>query len=129
MNTIFFYLVSVCTTVIPLDLADSSNFPDNKFTSSASSTGSNPHDARMNGNGWCPGSGASPQYVQIDVGEYRAITMIATLGGTTQSNRVTKFSLMSSHDKTTFKEVTDRASTSTKMVSVITCKITEITFY
>ena len=121
--------------VVPLGLSDSAKFPNSKFTSSSVTTSSNPHDVRLNGNGWCPGEGASPRWIQVDVGEYRAITMIATLGGTTQSDRVTKFSIMYSEHGTTYEDLKDRA-TNTKMVGAVFlsettdwCKATKLYFH
>ena len=81
--------------MIPLGMEDK-RIPDNAITASHYYSSYYPRYGRLNYNGWCTTSGG--QYLQIDLGEVKTITKVATQGLRQKSYRTKSYFLEYSID-------------------------------
>jgi hypothetical protein len=75
-------------------LEDKQGIPDSSFTSSASSVGRSPSDARISsGSSWCAPAADGKHYLQLDFGKLYIFYYVAIFGDSTSSKWVVTYHL------------------------------------
>ncbi|XP_038068830.1 deleted in malignant brain tumors 1 protein-like [Patiria miniata] len=101
-----------CTSS-PLGMA-SGAIPDSSLTASDSfGPGNRPSQARLNGTGWwaCPRGKPEGQWIQVDLGQYTAITGLIVQGGKTHHIRTFAVNYSNTGESNDWQKLTDRGQT------------------
>lgn len=92
----------VCTASLGLE---NSQIPDSNITSSSYWRTYTPSSGRLYGNSsWCSATMANTEFIQVDLGQAKTVTGIATQGGLAVNARVTSYKVSFSFDNTTWND-------------------------